>query len=80
MDNHTADLHGVLEFLKELKGKGLATVELELGDLKLKVTMDGAAQKFELPVELMSPEEEKDDKLKGAYDKAFEVFGVKNAS
>jgi hypothetical protein len=80
VDNHTADLHGVLEFLKELKGKGLATVELELGDMKLKVTMDGAAQKFELPTEFMSPEEEKDDKPKGSYEKAFEVLGVKDAS
>jgi hypothetical protein len=80
VDNHTADLQGVLRFLRDLKGAGLSSVELELGELKLKATMEGGAQKFELPTEFMSPEEEKDDKPKGAYEKAFEVLGVKDAS
>lgn len=80
MDNHTADLQGVLRFLRDLKGAGLSSVELEIGELKLKATMEGGGQKFELPVELLEPEEQNPKKSKGSYEKAFEVLGVKDAS
>lgn len=80
MDAHSADLQQILRFLKDLKGSGLSRVELKLGDVEIKASLEPGAERFALPVELMDPHEEKPDRPKGPYDKAFEVFGVKDAS